>query len=190
MPKPQLRSEIKARLAHIDQVQRDEKSKRIRDLVVSSETFRDASVIMMFLSMPHEVDTTSMILHAWRQGKTIVVPKVSWQQRHMIPVEIKSLETGLATNGHGLRNPTEGEPVPFEDIDLIITPGLAFDRNGNRLGRGGGYYDKFFATHEKETTKWAVAFSEQLVDKVPTADDDIPVDAVVTENEIIHCNRK
>ena len=189
MEKSALRHEIKQRLVKMSREDRVAKSKQICKRIMDSDVFRKASVVMMYLSLPHEVDTTPLILHAWQQGKTVVVPKISWQQRHIIPVEITSLETGLKTDQRGLRNPTNGTPVPFDEIDLVITPGLGFDKNGNRLGRGGAFYDNFFKHKKITAARWAVAFSQQVCDEIPHDDSDVPIDAVVTENEIIICKK-
>jgi len=189
MEKNALRHTIKQRLVKMNRKDRVAQSKQICGLVVGSESFQSASVVMMFLSLPHEVDTTPLILSAWQQGKTVAVPKVSWQQRHMIPVELTSLETGLKTEQMGLRTPANGVPVPFDEIDLIITPGLGFDKEGNRLGRGGAFYDNFFKHQKITAARWAVAFSQQICDDIPHDDSDVPVDAVVTENEIIICKK-
>jgi len=187
MEKSALRHELKKRLVQMSREDRVAKSKQICGWVINSDIFQSASVVMMFLSLPHEVDTTPLILSAWQQGKTVAVPKISWEQRHMIPVEITSLETGLKTESMGLRTPTNGVPVPFDEIDLVITPGLGFDKNGNRLGRGGAFYDNFFKHKKITAARWAVAFSQQVCDEIPHDDSDIPIDAVVTENEIIIC---
>lgn len=189
MDKSALRHELKKRLVQMSKEERITKSKQICGWIIDSDVFQDASVVMMFLSMPHEVDTTPLILSAWQQGKTVAIPKISWEQRHMIPVELTSLETGLKANGHGLKNPTNGVPVPFEEIGMVITPGLGFDKTGNRLGRGGGYYDKFFAHHKVTAVRWAVAFSQQVCDEVPHDSNDVLIDAVVTENGIIICEK-
>jgi len=141
---------------------------------------------MMYLSLPHEVDTSEAILHAWQLGKTVAVPKISWQQRHMIPVQINSLEAGFSTSASGLRNPITGVPIPFEDIDLVVAPALGFDRQGNRLGRGGSYYDRFFATNELNAHRCGVAFAEQVVDSIPVIESDQPVDLLVTDEEIVY----
>ena len=105
----------------------------------------------------------------------------------MIPVEITSLETGLKTEQMGLRTPTNGVPVPFDEIDLVLTPGLGFDKKGNRLGRGGAFYDNFFKHKKMTAARWALAFSVQVCDEIPHDDSDAPIDAVVTENEVILC---
>lgn len=188
MDKNQLRRELKSRLAQIPPQERSEKSRKICGYLLESETFQSASVVMLFLSLPHEVDTTPLILNAWQHGKSVVVPKVSWEQRHIIPVEITSLETGIQQDKMGLRNPVSGAPVPFDDIDLVVTPGLGFDRRGNRLGRGGAYYDRFFSTHNIRAAKWGVGFSEQLCPEIPHNGHDVSMDAVVTEQEVIRCS--
>jgi 5-formyltetrahydrofolate cyclo-ligase len=190
MTKEELREQMRVRLAALSAEERVEKSQRICRWVIESEAFRQASVVMAFLSMPHEVDTTPIILQAWRQGKTVAVPKVSWAQRHMLPVEIQSLESGLETGSFGLRNPTGGVPVPYEEIDLVLTPGLAFDARGHRLGRGGAYYDRFFKTPGLSAVRWAPAFSFQVVQDVPVGPEDEPVDAIVTENGILVCRER
>ena len=187
MDKGALRHELKAKLVQMSRTDRVKKSKMICEHVIGSDVFHEASVVMAFLSLPHEVETTPIILTAWQQGKTVAVPKVSWEQRHMIPVELSSLETGLEADDKGLRNPTNGNPVPFDEIDLVITPGLGFDKEGNRLGRGGAYYDRFFSSHKTSAARWAVAFSEQMCDAVPHDNDDVPVNAVVTEQGILIC---
>lgn len=190
MEKRELREVMKHRLASIGTRERIEKSKQICLHLLETEEFRRASVVMTYLSMPHEVDTTPIILHAWQQGKTVAVPKVSWEQRHMIPVEIQSLEAGFATGSYGLKNPVAGTPIPYEEIDLILTPGLAFDREGNRLGRGGAYYDRFLKSDQLKARRWAPAFEIQVLASVPHDEKDVPIDAIVTENELLHCSGK
>ena len=186
MDKAELRRELLNRLHSISTEQRNEKSRKACRNLISSEQFQTASTVMMFVSLPHEVDTSEAILHAWQLGKAVAVPKVSWQQRHMIAVQINSLETGFSTSSSGLRNPTAGVPVPFGDIDLVVTPALAFDREGNRLGRGGCYYDRFFANPELKATRCGFGFAEQLIDSIPTADHDEAVDMLVTDEQITY----
>lgn len=190
MDKQQLRQQIRTQLTALTPQQRIDLSHKACKNLVDTEEFRAAHIVMAFLSMPHEIETAPFILYAWQHNKTIAVPKISWQQRHMIAVVINSLETGIATDAGGLRNPVTGIPVPIEDIDLIVTPGLAFDKKGNRLGRGGSYYDRFFANDKLRATKCAFAFSEQIVSDVPVTEKDKPVDMIVTEKEVIYFNKK
>ena len=190
MDKEQLRRKLQKCLLEMSNEQRNEKSKKACRNLISTPQFQNASAIMMYLSLPHEVDTSEAILCAWQLGKTVVVPKISWQQRHMIPVQINSLETGFSTDVAGLRNPITGVPVPFEEIDLVVTPALGFDRKGNRLGRGASYYDRFFANAELKAPKCGFAFAEQMIDSVPVTEHDKPVDFLVTDKEIMYFNNR
>ncbi len=162
MNKAQLRRKLQNCLLAISSEQRSEKSRKACRNLVLIPQFQSASTVMMYLSLPNEVDTSEAILHAWQLGKVVVVPKVSWQQRYMIAVQINSLETGFSTEVSGLRNPIAGVPMPFEEIDLVVTPALGFDRKGNRLGRGGSYYDRFFANTELKASRCGFGFAEQL----------------------------
>ena len=186
MDKEQLRSELQKCLLEMSAEQRSEKSRKACRNLVSTPQFQSASTVMMYLSLPHEVDTSEAILYAWQLGKIVAVPKISWQQRHMIPVQINSLETGFSTEVTGLRNPTRGVPTPLEEIDLVVAPLLGFDSKGNRLGRGGSYYDRFFANEELKAPRCGLAFAEQLVDLIPVTERDVSVDFLVTDEEVIY----
>jgi 5-formyltetrahydrofolate cyclo-ligase len=186
MEKGPLRQELQKRLLEMTGEQRTAKSRKACRNLISTPQFQNASVVMMYLSLPHEVNTSDAILCAWQLGKIVAVPKISWQQRHMIPVLINSLETEFSTEVAGLRNPVAGTPVPFEEINLVVTPALGFDRKGNRLGRGGSYYDRFFANEKLSAPRCGFAFSEQLIDSIPVAEHDVPVDFLVTDEGVIY----
>ncbi len=188
MDKEQLRDKMRKCLLVMPPEQRSEKSHKACQNLISTPQFQSSSLIMMYLSLPHEVDTSEAILHAWQMGKAVAVPKISWQQRRMIAVEINSLETGFSTSASGLRSPAGGVPVPYEEIDLVIVPALGFDRKGNRLGSGSSYYDRFFADEKFKASKCGFAFAEQVVDEIPVTDEDVPVDFLVTDEEVIYFN--
>jgi len=188
MDKIELRHQLRSRITALSDEQRVAKSRSAYHNLIKTDEYKKASVVMIYLPLPHEIDTTAVILHAWQNEKTIAVPKVSWQQRHMIPVEINSLEVGFSTEKGGLKNPITGVPMPFEDIDLVVTPGLGFDRQGNRLGKGGSYYDRFFGSKHLDAKKCGYAFSEQIIDSVPVEEHDVPVDFIVTNEGVIECD--
>ncbi len=188
MDKAELRHKLQNCLLAIPSEDRSEKSRKACQNLVSTSQFQSASTVMMYLSLLHEVDTSEAILHAWQLGKTVVVPKISWQQRHMIAVQINSLETGFSTGALGLRNPIAGLPMPFEEIDLVVTPAVGFDREGNRLGRGSSYYDRFFANKELKAARCGFAFAEQIVGSIPVTELDEPVDFLVTDEGVIYFN--
>ncbi len=186
MDKGQLRRDLQERLLKMPTEQRIEKSRKACRNLISTTEFQNASTIMLYLSLPHEVDTSEAILHAWQLCKIVAVPKISWQQRHMIPVQISSLETDCTTGVSGLRNPVTGVPVPIKEIDLVVAPALGFDKKGNRLGRGGSFYDRFFANDELLTIRCGLAFEEQILEQIPATESDEPVDFLVTDEQVIY----
>jgi 5-formyltetrahydrofolate cyclo-ligase len=188
MNKAELRRQMRNALQAMPPEQRKDKSRKACRNLIATEEYQKASIIMMYLSLPHEVDTSEAILQAWQLGKMVAVPKISWQQRHMIPVQINSLDTGFSTGTWGLRNPVTGVPIPFDQIDLVVAPALGFDRQGNRLGRGGSFYDRFFANEDLAAVRCGLAFAEQILESIPTTASDEPVELLVTDEEVVHCN--
>ncbi len=188
--KVELRRRLRNSLLAMPDEQRKGKSRKACRHLVATEQFQRASTVMMYLSLPHEVDTSDAILQAWQLGKTVAVPKISWQQRHMIAVGISTLETGFATGAGGLRNPIGGAPIPFSEIDLVVSPALGFDRQGNRLGRGGAFYDRFFANRALTASRCGFAFIEQVVGAIPVTASDEPVDFLVTDEGVISCDQQ
>ena len=190
MSKVELRRHLRNCLLLLSDEQREEKSRKACENLIATESFQKASVVMMYLSLPHEVDTGDAILRAWQMGKTVAVPKISWEQRHMLPVAIHSLDGSFSTGVGGLRNPVDGVPIPFEEIDFVVAPALGFDPTGNRLGRGGAYYDRFFANEELAAARCGLAFSEQIMTSIPITDRDEPVDFLVTDEGVIDCSQQ
>lgn len=160
------------------------KSAQACERLVAAPEYRKAEIVLVFLSLQTEVDTTPLVLRAWQDRKRVLAPKVSWEQRRMLPVEIRSLSHDLTTTQLGIREPTTGPPIPIPLIDLVIVPGLGFDEEGNRLGRGRGFYDRFLAHPEFCGVSCALAFEEQITDSIPADLLDVRVDMVVTDQKI------
>src|SRR3954452_13040839 len=112
--KPALRRQLRDQLAAMPDDARHRKSILACSFIASSPEFEAARVVMLYLSMQTEVDTSPLALKAWQAGKTVVVPKVSWDQRRMLPVEISSLNDHMTPSGPGVREPIEGKPVPVD----------------------------------------------------------------------------
>ena len=182
--KPALRRQLKEKLAAISDDQRHHKSLAACGFVASSPEFAAARIVMLYLSTPNEVDTSPLALKCWQAGKTVVVPKVSWDQRRMLPVEISSLADPTTLTGPGIREPIGGKPVPTDFIDLVVVPGLGFSANGYRIGRGMGFYDRFLAQPEFIGVSCGLAFDEQIVEALPVLDHDIPLGMLVTDRGI------
>ena len=179
--KAAVRKHLREVLAALTESQRHQKSLNACSLVAASPEFAAARVVMLFLSTPHEVDTASLALKSWQAGKTVVVPKVSWDQRRMLPVEISSLNTSMTTTGPGVREPVSGKPIPVDFIDLVIVPGLGFTANGHRIGRGMGFYDRFLAQPEFLGVSCGLGFEEQIVENMPVLDHDVPLSMLATD---------
>jgi len=183
-PKSVVRKQLRELLAAMPEAQRHQKSVAACALLTASPEFAAARVVMLFLSTPQEVDTAPIALRCWQQGKTVVVPKVSWDQRRMLPVEITSLQTGLTTTGPGVREPIAGKPLPIDMLDLVVVPGLGFTADGHRIGRGMGFYDRFLATPEFVGLSCGLAFEEQVCPMLPVLDHDVPLSMLVTDRGI------
>ncbi len=188
--KKALRTEMLAILEAIPPQVAAAKSRRACQALIGLEEFRSAKTVMIYLSIPHEVDTSTLALTAWQNGKTIVVPKVLWGKRRMIPVVCRSLsDRDLSPGRFGIREPLKVEPWPLEEIQLVVTPALAFDRRGHRLGRGGGFYDRFLASPNLRAVACGLGFAEQVIDAVPVGSEDHSLDILVTDEEVLRFKR-
>jgi len=186
--KPTMRKQIRRRLSALSPEALSDKSRLACDHLVGLAEFRAAQVVMAFLPMAEEPDTTQVILKAWRQGKTVLAPKVNWDKRHIIAAEITSLNEGLGRGKFGILEPVESFPHPSEQIDFVLVPGMAFDRKGGRLGRGGGFYDRFLAGAKLRAAACGFAFAEQVVEDLPREAHDREVDILVTDEDILRFN--
>lgn len=179
--KKELRQQLRATLEALEPRQRQQLSTAACDRLLSIPEYENARAILLFLSMQTEVDTSPIALRAWTERRRVLAPKVSWEQKRMQPVEISSLTSDVTLDVMGIREPLEGPPVPISDIDLVIVPGLAFDADGNRLGRGRGFYDRFLSNPEFRGVACGLAFEMQVVPAVPFDDNDRRVDLLVTD---------
>jgi 5-formyltetrahydrofolate cyclo-ligase len=184
LTKTAIRRRLREILAGMSDVDRHLRSAKACALLAASPEFAAARVVMLYLSMPTELDTASLALRCWQQEKTVVVPKVSWDGKRMLPVEISSLQTSMTTSGLGVREPSGGQPVPTQEIDLVIVPGLGFTNLGHRIGRGMGFYDRFLAQPEFVGVSCGLGFEQQVVDELPIMEHDVPLSMLATDTKI------
>jgi 5-formyltetrahydrofolate cyclo-ligase len=146
-------------------------------------SFRQVGVIMFFASFQSEVDTHHMIRRALTEGKRVVLPRVRGKELELY--EITNFDLDVHPGAWGIPEPDGPgiRTVQLRDVGLIVVPGAAFDVQGNRIGYGGGFYDRLLAVYQGPTA--ALAFEEQLVPKVPRDTHDVPVRQIVTEKRII-----
>ena len=131
-----------------------------------------------------EPDLRPLIAVAIAAGKRVIAPRVNWGEGTLLPVELTSAQYQQEVRRWGVPEPI-GPEADLKGIDLVLTPGAAFDLSGGRLGRGAGYYDKLFASLLRENvahTRIGVCFEEQIVERVPMEEHDAVMDGLVTES--------
>ena len=179
-----IRQQLREKLAAMAEPDRQTKSLAAANFLSASPEFAAARIVMLYLTAPHEMDTAPLALKCWQSGKTVVVPKVSWDQRRMLPVEISSLQTRMTTTGPGVREPVGGQPIPVNLLDLVIVPGMGFTNTGHRSGRGMGFYDRFLAQPDFIGVSCGLGFEEQVVPQLPVLDHDMPLSMLCTDRGI------
>lgn len=172
-----IRSKILARLKTQEEEDRNRKSKIIQKKLLRTLAFHRARTIMFFNSFSGEVDTKEMIEHVHSLGKTIAVP-VSCGGRLMKPALLRR-GMRLVRGMYGTREPATRRFISLRNIDLVIVPGVAFDKKGNRLGRGKGCYDAFLHKLPKTAISIGLAFDFQILPFVPSTPRDKRVDKVL-----------
>lgn len=185
MLKKELREQLRRALQVIEPAALHDRSAQACDLLCRQREFQRAEIIMVFLSMPGEVDTTPLVLQAWEASKRVLAPKISWEQRRLLPIEIRSLTDDVSRSPLGMREPAKGVPIPVADIDLVVVPGLGFDAHGNRLGRGRGFYDRFLGHRDFRGTACGIALAEQVVEAIPVGPHDRPVHLLATDERVL-----
>jgi 5-formyltetrahydrofolate cyclo-ligase len=163
-----------------------QKSAAIAEHVVGLSAFRASQTLMVYLALAQEVQTWRLIETARQQHKRIVVPVVA--RNTLVAVELPQDEAQLQPGMYGILEPCCKKPnVPPEEIDFVLVPGLAFDRQGGRVGFGRGYYDRFLCQFPATARYCGLAFSIQIVSYVPRRPDDVCMHYVATEEGIICC---
>lgn len=180
MNKKELREHMKELRDSITCEKRARYDEVIYKKVINCEYYTNAKILFSYVSFGSEVCTHKIIEHALANNKTVCVPKVINRTEGMKAVKINSLEE-LNQGNFGVLEPENLEKsIAPEAIDLILIPGLAFDKFGGRLGYGAGYYDSFLKEVKKDALKIALSYSIQILDKVPMEAHDIFIENLIT----------
>lgn len=147
--------------------------------------YEKARFIMIYLSLPEEAPTEDIVGKLLADGKRVCVPVT--EGRNMTPAEIDR-NTVYKKGAFGVLEPETTESVDKTDIDIVIAPGLLFDRQGSRCGYGKGCYDLFLS--DSMAVKTGLCFDNQLVNVFPTEEHDVKMDYIVTEKGLIACEKK
>ena len=175
MDKATLRREIRDLKRAMSEEEISQRSAALGEQFAASQLYRDAKTIYGYLPYNQEVRTIPMLERALADGKKVAVPKVYGDTMKFIYLEdMTQVEKGYA----GIPEPIANEPVADDKEALVLMPGLAFTRNGDRMGYGGGFYDRFLAEEPNHPTL-ALCYEFQMVEQLPTEEYDIPVDCVL-----------
>lgn len=185
MEKAKARSERKEAIKALTIEERARKSAIIAQAILNLPEISPSKVIMAYAPLDDEVSLCGLWQGLIDAGKTLVFPVLMRALGHMEAVAVGDIQHDLGPGRFGVMQPFEGRPVDPASIDLVFVPALAYDRHGHRLGRGGGYYDRFLTGRAVNAFRCGVAFSCQLVECVPTREHDCAVHAVVTEEGIL-----
>lgn len=186
MQKSKLRREVQSSLASMTSTIYRNQSFAVAKKVLQEPSIKEANIIGTTISNIPEVDTIHLIEALWQLGKTVAVPKCDPKTRQMAFFVIDSFAQ-LETVYMHLREPitNQCEFVDASEIDVMLVPGVVFDKRGYRIGYGGGYYDRFLLEYRGELL--SLIFDEQLCDEVPDEAHDYPVNVLLTPTQRIDC---
>jgi 5-formyltetrahydrofolate cyclo-ligase len=197
--KAALRTHVRAMLDALPPQVWADASIRICRHISTLDCFRAAKAIFAFVPIGGEVDITPLLTLSLSQGKVLCLPRIDWTTRTMVPAMVTAIDdTQLESTRHAIRQPQASCPViPTSRLDLILVPGLAFapgpkrEAGFTRLGRGAGFYDRFFgmdasfAVGGLAPTTLGIALSQQILDSIPSDQWDVRVQSVATPDRVI-----
>ena len=180
MDKNILRKEILERRNYLELDNKSKYDKVIFEKLINSDIYKKSKKIFTYISFSSEVDTKKFINYAISDNKDIYVPKTDKVNKEMLAIKINSLNN-MNVDKLGILEPKHVDKSKIGDkFDLIIMPGIAFDKNGNRIGYCGGYYDKYISKINDKCVKLALAYELQIVENIKSEIHDIKVDFIIT----------
>lgn len=153
-------------------------------LLVQTSAYREADVVMTYMSFGSEADTLALARRVLADGKRLCVPVCEAETHTITPAAVTDLDGELRPGHYGILEPVHVEPVNIAEISLVVVPGLAFDREGYRVGYGGGYYDRFLPRLPHGAVTAGFTYDACVTDCVPRDAYDMPVDMVITQSGI------
>jgi len=177
--KTQVRKDVRDFLRQVTPEQRAEWSNLLTQRILELPEYQHARTVMVFLSFANEFDTSGIMADAFRTNKRVCAPKVDWSSWRIDPIQMKSIDDQVADEHH-INEPAGGEIVFADSIDLVLVPGLAFDIYGHRLGRGGGFYDRFLSRADLQAFRLAPTFDFQIRQSIPYDSHDERMDMILS----------
>ncbi len=181
-------NEIIEKIETFSDEERAKRQKAVEDRLFDFANFIESKVALLYLRRRGEVDTESIIRKSIKNGKKIILPLVDREKSRTTLYKIENLKEDLREGASGLLEPDPDrcKPVPADQIDIAIVPGLAFDEKGGRIGIIDNFYDRFIARLPMTTRKVAIAFEEQVVSQVPADSRNKFIDIIITDKRTIY----
>jgi 5-formyltetrahydrofolate cyclo-ligase len=177
--KSDLRSAMRWQLKKITEEKRASDSTKICASLERQDFFKNAASILFFAPLPEEPDLWPLLSDVLASKKLVALPCFDSENESYVPRRVGDIHVEIISGKFGIR---EAAPtcvaIPLQDLDLVLVPGVAFDSNGHRLGRGKGFYDRLLRNFTGK--KIGVAFDEQIVDAVPAGKNDVRMDLILT----------
>ena len=178
MEKNDIRRKIKNLRMMLSEMEKASAAEEVFAQLEKTAAFMMADTILMYHSLPDELQTIKF-LKKWHDRKRFFLPRVNGVNLDILPYE----ETRLELGSFHIEEPTGEDVVNVDDIELMVIPAVAFDRMGNRLGRGKGFYDRLLST--SKATKIGVGYEFQLLDSIPSEPHDVAMDMIITQKTLI-----
>jgi 5-formyltetrahydrofolate cyclo-ligase len=184
-----LRQQILLKRSALTPEQVQVKTDQIMDRLWNLTIFNEAASVMLYLDIRNEVKTNKLIHSLLKKNKTVLIPVTDASTRTLTVSRLLDPEKDLVRGHFGLLEPRSDSLRPVDPalINLILVPGLVFDRYGYRIGFGAGYYDRFLSSIKPTIPLISLLYELQLIDQVPREPHDVPVHILVTEDRVIDC---
>ncbi len=186
--KREMRRYVSAAIGRMSAEEQVERSVRAQKRLIEMPQFMESRAVLLYYSLPGEIETCGLISHALSTGKRVALPRTCPETHEMEALQIRDPATDLFCGPYGAKEPRDGLPaIAAGEIDLVAVPGRAFDEHGHRLGRGAGFYDRYLGLSSFRGTTVALAFDCQILDSIPSQEHDVSVQFVITESRTITC---
>lgn len=183
MNKEDIRLRIRAHKSLLDADERRQAAKTVFDLLERTAAFMMSESILLYHSLPDELSTLDFI-DKWHTRKRFYLPRVNGLNLEILPYSKSRLHLGA----FNIEEPDGDDTTDMSQIDMVVVPAVAYDRKGNRVGRGKGYYDRLL--NNTRAIKIGVAYDFQLIDEIDADSHDVAVDYVITERGILRTSRR
>ncbi len=183
--KDEMRTEALRRRARLGEEAKAVNSRCIVDSLLATSCFRRSRRVMAYSDFRNEVRTRYLLEAVLARHKTLFLPRVNPDKREMEAVRVGDLDRDLEVGNYGILEPTGSDEIHPGELQLIIVPGVAWDKEGYRVGYGGGYYDRFLDESNRDPVTVGFAYECQLFEQVPRQPHDKKVDILLTEERAV-----